>query len=74
MKFSSWLDERVLSEGRKGGKSSPVQMPKEDSNVIKTPPSKPWLAGGRRETSFKSEKEKRTRGEKNRKAIDLSGN
>jgi len=71
MKFSSWLDERVLSEGRKGGKSSPVQMPKEYSNVIGLPPPKKQrMAAGRRDTTFGS---KETRGEKNKKAIDLSG-
>jgi len=61
----------MLSERKVGSK--PVQMPKQTTNVVKlSEPSPQRERSGRRDTAFKSAKEKGTRGSKNRSAIDQS--
>lgn len=66
MKFSNWLENKLISEK----KAQPVQMPKKQSNIIKTPEVGPQrIAGGRKNTFFDSKKRKGTRAEKNRNSI-----
>jgi hypothetical protein len=69
MLFSSWLKERVINEAKGGSK--PVQMPKERTNIVKlSEPSPQRRQSGRRDTAFKSKKEKGTRASKNKEAMD----
>lgn len=71
MKFSDWVENKILNEK----KAQPVQMPKKQSNIIKlSEPSPQRMAGGRKNTSFDPKKNKGTKGEKNRKAINDSWN
>lgn len=65
-KFADWM---LLREAKK---PQPVQMPKGDSPVVKFEEPKERKRSGRRDTSFRDEGRKGTRGDKNRRAIDLS--
>lgn len=72
MNFSSWLENRLLLEGRSKRAPKPVQMPKPESNKIepKRVP-KQRIAGGRRDTTFDdTPKASRTRAEERRRAIE----
>lgn len=68
--FGEWF---LLKEGSKKRASQPVQMPEVQTNKIKIRKPKDRLPGGRRDTSFSDEANKRTRGSVNRKAIEDSG-
>lgn len=72
MKFSTWLENRLMTEGGKKGGSNPVQMPKPESNVVKpSGEAKQRVAGGRKDTSFDPRPNRlRTRSATNRRAIE----
>lgn len=66
--FSGWVARRLALESKGGAR--PVQMPKGDSNKISVDAPKDRIPGGRRETGMDSRpKRLRTRGSKNRDAI-----
>ena len=71
MKFSTWMNNKILAEGKKGKKAQPVQMPKQQSDVIKlSDPSPQRQVSGRSNTSFDNRpKRSRTRGSAERKAL-----
>lgn len=69
MKFSSWLENRLLTEGRKKGRSKPVQMPKPESNVVKpNKEPKERKPPGMPDTTFRPRPT--PRGQANRRAIE----
>lgn len=71
MQFSSWLEQRVVMEAK--SKSVPVQMPKEKTNKVElSEPSPQRQVSGRRDTTFKSKKDRGTRSSNDRGAIDQS--
>jgi hypothetical protein len=71
MQFSSWLEQRLMTEAK--GKSVPVQMPKEKTNKVElSEPSPQRQVSGRRDTTFKSKKDQGSRSSRNRRAIDQS--
>lgn len=69
MKFSCWLEGRLILEGRRKRGSKPVQMPKPESNKIEpTREIKQRIAGGRRDTTFGARS--RPRGAVNKEEIE----
>lgn len=69
MRFSCWLENRLILEGRRKRAPKPVQMPKPESNKIKpNREPKQRIAGGRRDTTFGDKV--LPRGAANRKEIE----
>lgn len=69
MRFSCWLENRLILEGGKKRAPKPVHMPEPESNKIK-PAREPKqrIAGGRRNTTFGDKS--RPRGAVNNKEIE----
>lgn len=69
MKFSHWLENRVLMEGSKKRGSKPVHMPKPESNTIRPENEpKPRIPKGRTNTTFHGRPS--SRGDQQRRALE----